>query len=97
MVACQCSVNKRFLTEDRGASNWLKEFMYVLSTDALQNTAAKKYDNIDKISRGRVIYTYLILCKIFQMSSKVKASMLSFIEFFERNGIGHYPLDNVLV
>ena len=34
---------------------------------------------------------------MFEMSRKVKASMLDFIQFFKRRDIAHYPGENVLV
>ena len=71
--------------------------MYASSTDALRNAVAKKYEDVDKIAKGGVAYTYLIFCEIFQMSHEVKTFMLSFIEFFKRKGTAHYPGDNVLV
>ena len=90
-MAWEYSVHERFSREDRVASGWLKEFMYALSTDAFQNAVAKKYDDINEAARCGMTYTYLILCKMFHMSRKVKASMLSFIEFFKRKGMIHYP------
>ena len=63
----------------------------------LEERVAKKHEDIDKIAKGGVTHTYLILCEIFQMSRGVKAYMLSFIEVFRMKGIAHCPRENVLV
>ena len=66
------------------ASSWLKEFKYTLSTGALWNAVPKKHDEINKVVRGGVTYTYIILWDMFQMSYKIKVSMLLYIELLKR-------------
>ena len=79
VMAWQWSINKRFSSEDRIASSWLKQFMYASSADALRAAVAAKHEKIDNRARGGVTYTYLVLCEMFEMSREVKAFMLDFI------------------
>jgi hypothetical protein len=97
VVAWQYCINKRFGIEDMTASRWLKEFIYASSTDSLRNAVAKKYNKLDKHTRGGVMYLFLTLCEMFQMSKEVKLAMLSFIDFFKKGGITKYSGENILI
>ena len=70
--AWQFSVNKRFCDQDRIASTWLKDFVYGSSTDSLRTAVEKKYDRLPDNQRGGVMYLYLTLCEMFQMSREIK-------------------------
>ena len=65
----------------------MKEFVYASSADYLRSAVDKKYDKLDKNAKGGVLYLYLTLCEMFQMSKEVKNAMLTFIEFFKKHGI----------
>ena len=97
VLAWQYSINKRFSLSDRVASKWLKEFVYASSTDSLRSAVDKKYGKLGKNAKGGVLYLYLTLCEMFQMSKEVKNAMLTFIEFFKKHGIAKYEGENVLV
>jgi hypothetical protein len=68
-----------------------------LSTDSLRNAVAKKCNKLDNNSRGYVMYLFLTLREMFQMSKEAKLAMLSFIEFFKKGGIAKYSGENVLI
>ena len=93
----QYSINKRFSQPDRIASNWLFTFVSDSSTDSLRTAVMKKYEKLDINQRGGVIYLYLTLCEMFQMSREVEEAMYKFIEIFKRTGISRYTGENVLV
>jgi hypothetical protein len=95
--AWQYCINKRFSSENRTASTWLKEFVYNLSTDALRTAVTKKYERLPDAQLGGVIYLYYTLCEMFEMSREVKEAMISFIEFFKKKGVARYTGENVLV
>ena len=97
VIAWQYSINKRFSLQDRIASRWLKEFVFSSSTDSLRSAVEKKYGKLNKNSKGGVIYLFLTLRKMLQMSKEVKLAMLTFIEFFKKNGIAKYSGENVLL
>jgi hypothetical protein len=85
----QFSVNKFVLDEDRIASNWLRVFVYNSSTGLPQTVVAKKHDRLpqkhDRLplnQKGGVTYLFLTLCKMFQMSRKVKEAMFKFLGHF---------------
>ena len=93
----QYSINKRFGNADRIASNWLFTFVSDSSTDSLRTAVTKKYEKLDSNQRGGVIYLYLTLCEMFQMSREVEEAMFKFIEIFKRSGISRFTGENVLV
>ena len=93
----QYSINKRFSDGDRIASNWLMTFVADSSTDSLRSAVYKKYDKLDNSQRGGVIYLYLTLCEMFQMSREVEEAMFKFIEIFKRTGVSRFTGENVLV
>jgi hypothetical protein len=95
--AWQYCINKRFSSENRTASTWLKEFVYNSSTDALRTAVTKRYERLPDAQLGGVIYLYYTLCEMFEMSREVKEAMLSFIEFFKKKGVARYTGENVLV
>ena len=95
--AWQYCINKRFADVDRIASNWLKEFVYNSSTDALKTAVLKKYEKIPANQRGGVVYLYLTLMEMFQMSREVKDAMLFFLSLFKRKGVSRYVGENVLL
>jgi hypothetical protein len=95
--AWQYCINKRFSEGDRIASNWLKDFVYNSSTDALRTATTKKYDRLAENQRGGVTYLYLTLMEMFQMSREVKDAMLGFLSLFKRKGIARYTGENVLL
>ena len=66
--AWQYCVNTQFSDGECIASNWLKDFVYRSSTDALKTSVAKKYDKLPANQRGGAIYLYLTLMEMFQMS-----------------------------
>ena len=73
----------------------MKEFVYASSTDSLQSAVDKKYGKLGKNTKGGVLYLYLTLCEMFQMSKEVKNSMLVLIKFFKKHGIAKYESENV--
>lgn len=93
----QYSVNKFFSDEDRIASNWLQAFVYNSSTDSLRTAVAKKYDRLPLNQKGGVVYLYLTLNEMFQMSREVKEAMYKFLDIFKRQGISRYTGESVLV
>ena len=93
----QYSINKRFGNADRIASNWLFTFVSDSSTDSLRTAVMKKYEKLDGNQRGGVIYLYLTLCEMFQMSREVEEAMFKFIEIFKRSGVSRFTGENVLV
>jgi hypothetical protein len=97
VCAWQYCINKRFSSENRTASTWLKEFVYNSSTDALRTAVTKKYERLPDAQLGGVVYLYYTLCEIFEMSREVKEAMISFIEFFKKKGVACYSEENVLV
>ena len=74
----------------------MKEFVYASSTDSLRSNVDKKYGKLSKNAKGGVLYLYLTLCEMFQMSKEVKNTMLMFIEFFKKYGISKYEGENIL-
>jgi hypothetical protein len=94
--AWQWCVNKRFCDGDLIASLWLYHFVYKSSTDALRTEVRKAYKKIPANQRGEVMYLYLTLCEMFQMSREVKEAMLNFLDLFKRKGIARYTGENVL-
>eukprot|EP00956_Cyclotella_meneghiniana_P028264 scaffold65213_cov39-Cyclotella_meneghiniana.AAC.3 len=66
--AWQHCINKRFSSENRTASTWLKEFVSNSSTDALRTAVTKKYEQLPDAQLGGVIYLYYTLCEMFEMS-----------------------------
>ena len=95
--AWQYCINKRFGTGDRTASIWLKEFVYNSSTMSLRSAVATKYNKLRKNCKGGVVYTYLTLCEMFQMSKEIKQAMLSFLDRFHKLGIASYQGENILL
>jgi hypothetical protein len=93
----QFSVNKFFGEGDRIASNWLQTFVYNSSTDSLKTAVAKKYEKLPSNQKAGVIYLYMSLCEMFQMSREVKEAMYKFLDIFRRNGVARYTGENVLV
>jgi hypothetical protein len=85
--AWQYSINKRFTDVDHIASNWLNEFVYNSSTDALKTAVLKKYEKIPANQRSGIVYLYLTLMEMFRMSREVKDAMLFFLSLFKRKGI----------
>ena len=75
----------------------MKEFAYAPSTDSLRSAVDKKYGKLGKNTKGEVLYLYLTLCKMVQMSKEVKNTMLMFVEFFKKHGIVKYKGVNVLL
>ena len=97
-VTCwQYALNTKFSKEDRIASRWLKEFIYNSSTDALRSAVGKKYDDLEVKLRGGVIYAYLTLREMFEVNRDTEESMKSFLAFFKKRGVAHYPGENVVV
>ena len=90
-------MNKFFSDEDRIASNWLQVFVYNSSTNSLQTVVTKKYDKLPLNQKGGVIYLFLTLCEIIQMSCEVKEAMFKFLDIFKQNGVSRYMVKNVLV
>ena len=93
----QYSVNKRFSTGDRIASNWLMTFVSDSSTDSLRTAVLKKYEKLESTQKGGVIYLYLTLCEMFQMSREVEEAMFKFLDIFKRTGVSRFTGENVLV
>ena len=93
----QYSVNKRFPDGNRIASNWLYTFVADSSTDSLRTAVHKRYDKLDVSQKGGVVYLYLTLCEMFQMSWEVEEAMHKFIEIFKRTGVSKYTGENLLV
>lgn len=93
----QYSVNKFFGDEDRIASNWLYTFIYNLSTDSLRTAVTKKYKKLPLNQQGGVMYLFLTLKEMFQMSREVKDAIFKFLDIFKRNGVSRYTGENVLV
>jgi hypothetical protein len=93
----QFSVNKFFGDGDRIASNWLQAFVYNSSTDSLRTAVAKKYDKLPLNQKGGVVYLYLTLKEMFQMSREVKEAMFKFLDIFKRQGVSRYTGESVLV
>ena len=81
-------LNKCFLDRDCIASNWLYIFMANSSTDSLRMAVLKKYD--DLLQKGGVVYLYLTLCEMFQMSWEVEEAMHKFNELFKRTDVSKY-------
>jgi hypothetical protein len=90
----QFGVNKFFGEGDRIASNWLQTFVYNSSTDSLKTAVAKKYEKLPSNQKGGVIYLYLSLCEMFQMSREVEEAMYKFLDIFKRNGVARYTGEN---
>jgi hypothetical protein len=95
--AWQYCINKRFSDGDQIASNWLKDFVYGSSSDALKTAVAKKYDKLLANQHGGASYLYLTLMEMFQMSHEVTDAMLSFLALFKHKGISRYQGKNVLL
>eukprot|EP00956_Cyclotella_meneghiniana_P009509 scaffold13164_cov56-Cyclotella_meneghiniana.AAC.1 len=95
--AWQYCINKRFSSENRTASTWLKEFVYNSSTDALRTAVTKRYERLPDAQLGGVVYLYYTLCEMFEMSREVKEAMISFIDFFKKKGVARYTGENILV
>jgi hypothetical protein len=93
----QFSMNKFFSDEDRIASNWLQIFVYNSSTDSLKTAVMKKYNKVPPDQRGGIMYLYLTLCEMFQMSREVKEAMLTFLGIFKRKGVAQYTGENIIV
>ena len=93
----QWCINKRFSDGDRTASNWLKEFVYASSTDALKAAVNKKYSKLPDSQLGGITYLYLTLCEMFQMSREVEEAMFTFLDIFKKKGIARYQGENVML
>lgn len=93
----QYSINKRFSDGDRIASNWLYTFVADSSTDSLRTAVLKKYEKLDVSQKGGVIYLFLTLREMFQMSREVEEAMHKFIELFKRTGVSRFTGENLLV
>ena len=91
------SLNKCFLDGDRIASNWLYTFVTDSSTDSLCMAVHKKYDKLDVSQSSGVVYLYLTLCEMFQMSREVEEEMHKFIELFKWTGVSKYVGENLLI
>ena len=88
---CTGSTYAKFSTEDRIASRRPKEFIYNSSTVALRSAVGKKYNKLEvKLKRG-VIYAYLTLREMFEVNRDAQESMKSFLKFFKKRGVAHYP------
>jgi hypothetical protein len=83
--------------EDLIAPRWLKTFVYASSANFPGNAAVKKYNKTEKTSRGGIMYLFLTLCEMFQMSKEIKLAMISFIEYSKKKGIATYSGENVLI
>ena len=57
----------------------------------------KKYDDLEVKLRGGVIYAYLTLREMFEVNRDTEESMKSFLAFFKKRGVAHYPGENVVV
>ena len=68
----------------------MKEFVYASSTDSLRNNVAKKYSKTNKTSRGMIMFVFLTLREMFQMSREIGLAMISFIEYFKKKGMTVY-------
>ena len=93
----QYSINKRFSDGDRIASNWLLTFVSDSSTDSLRTAVQKKYEKLDVSQKGGVVYLYLTLSEMFQMSREVEEAMHKFIDLFKRTGVSRFTGENLLV
>jgi hypothetical protein len=93
----QFSVNKFFSDEDRIASNWLQAFVYNSSTNSLRTAVEKKYYKLPLNQKDGVIYLYLTLQEMFQMSREVKEAMYKFLDIFKRQGVSRHTGESVLV
>ena len=90
-------LNKCFSDGDCIASNWLYTFVADSSTDSLRMAVHKKYDKLDVSQKGGVVYLYITLCEMFQMSREVEEAMHKFIELFKRTGVSKYVRKNLLI
>ena len=57
----------------------------------------KKYEELEVKLRGGVIYAYLTLREMFEVNRDTQESMQSFLQFFKKRGVAHYPGENVVV
>ena len=65
--------------------------------DSLRMAVHKKYDKLDVSQKSVVVYLYLSLCEMFQMSQEVEQVMHKFIELFKQTGVSKYVGDNLLI
>ena len=75
----------------------MQAFVYNSSTDSLRTAIAKKYEKLPLNQKGGVIYLYLTLQEMFQMSREVKEAMYKFLDIFKRQGVSRYIGESVLV
>jgi hypothetical protein len=93
----QFTINKRFSDGDRIASNWLYTFMSDSCTESLRTAVNKKYEQVHVSQQGGVLYAYMVLCEMFQMSREVEEAMHRFLEIFKRTGVAKFTGENLLV
>ena len=75
----------------------MKEFVYNSSIMSLRSAVSTKYSKLRKNCKGGVVYIYLTLREMFQMSKEIRQAILSFLDRFHRIGIASYTGKNVLL
>ena len=65
IMAWQYSINKHFSAVDSIMSCWLKDFVYMSSTNSLQNAINKKYNKLTSNCHGGVSSISITLCARF--------------------------------
>ncbi len=78
-------------------SQWLQTFLYNSCTVELRSCVDVTYDTLEAVERGGVVYFYLILVEMFQMTTDVVTALKSTFTNFRKEGLLKIPHENVSV
>ena len=74
---------------------WTKELFVISSDPALIKRLQEKYEALDGIQQGGIIYHKIVIDDMFNTSDVIITSIQEFFNKFAQDGVAKYPSENV--
>jgi hypothetical protein len=82
---------------NRQSSSWLFDFLYNSSTAELRERVQPAYEALRPLQQGGIVYLYLLLTEMFQLTRDVVQALKDFIKNFTLYGVSKIQGENISI